>query len=302
MLSILANIIAIVLSVWSPNSAATSFVDGSWRGIEACSNIHLPENSDSRQIPEAPAVDAKSVAVLTDDGHVWLKVKADERRQPIASITKLMTAIIFLDHNPGWEKAYTISREDYVEGGKINLFVGDIVTVKDLFNASLVASDNGATLSLARSTGLSDEEFVAAMNAKAKELGLLQTEFSDPIGLNNNNLSNAKDVARLAKAALDRPDIAAAVGKPTYTFQTVQGQEKKLESTDWLLDGDQTEGIQAVGGKTGYTDSAGYCFVGRFREAGGRSVIVAILDSGGKNERFSQARKLAAWALNYCQW
>jgi len=57
-----------------------------------------------------------------------------------------------------------------------------------------------------------------------------------------------------------------------------------------------------LGGKTGYTDQAGYCFVGRFRDKEGRSVIVAVLDTGGKNERFRQARVLASWAFNYCQW
>lgn len=302
MLSALANIIAVLLSVWAPADNAVFFASGPWRGTEACVTERLPENGDKLQVEKAPSVNAQSVAVLTDDGHVWLEEKSAERQQPIASITKLMSALVFLDKNPGWEKTYTISRADLVEGGKVNLFVGDTVTIKDLFNASLVASDNGATLALARSTGLSDAEFVVAMNIKAKALGLMHSSFSDPIGLNNDNLSNAKDVARLAKAALDSPDIAAAVGKPSYEFVTQEGRAKKLESTDWLLEADVVSGIQAVGGKTGYTDSAGYCFVGRFRDTHGRSIIVAVLDSGGKNERFQQARTLASWAFNYCQW
>ena len=176
------------------------------------------------------------------------------------------------------------------------------MSVKNLFNASLVASDNGATLALVHACGLSEKDFVAAMNKKADDLGLLQTDFADPIGLNNDNLANVKDVARLAQAALDQPDIAAAVTRSAYSFQTAQGQTKKLESTDWLLDGDLPDKLQAIGGKTGYTDQAGYCFVGRFQSANKRSVIVAVLDSGGKNERFQQARLLASWAFNYCQW
>ncbi|PKM89107.1 hypothetical protein CVU83_00600 [Candidatus Falkowbacteria bacterium HGW-Falkowbacteria-2] len=302
MLSALANIIAVLLSLWTPGETTAIYASGPWRGNEACVTERLPENSDKPVVTEAPSVSAKSAAVLTDDGHVWLEVKSGERQQPIASITKLMTALVFLDKNPGWEKTYTISRADLVDGGKVNLFVGDTVTIKDLFNSSLVASDNGATLALARSTGLSDDEFIVAMNIKAKALGLMQSSFADPIGLNNDNLSNAKDVARLAKAALDQPDIAAAVGKPSYEFITVKGRTKKLESTDWLLETDSVSGMQAVGGKTGYTDSAGYCFVGRFRDVSGRSVIVVVLDSGGKNERFQQARSLASWAFNYCQW
>lgn len=305
MLSLVANMIAVALSLWTPPVAAV-YNSGAWRGTDACTNSsHLPANTDTQPpaiIQAAPTVAARSVAVLSDDGHVWLSTKDADRRQPLASITKLMTALVFLDHNPGWEQTYTIKRDDAVEGGKVNLFLGETVSVKDLFYASLVASDNGATLALARATGLSDQAFVDAMNQKATDLGLMQTAFVDPIGLSNNNLSDAKDVARLAQVALDQAEIAAAAALPVYSFSTQQGAAKQLEATDWLLDGELPDGLQALGGKTGYTDLAGYCFVGRFRDAQGRSVIVAVLDAGGKNERFRQARLLAAWAFTYCRW
>lgn len=303
MLIFAANLVAALLSVWSP-STTTMYASGPWRGVDACvSGQHLPANGDRPLVTKpAPEIAAVSAAVLTDDGHLWLNTKAPEHRQPIASITKLMTALVFLDHQPGWDKSYTITRADAVEGGKVNLFLGETVLVKDLFNASLVASDNGATLALARATGLSDADFIVAMNRKAQDLGLLQTAFSDPIGLNNDNLSTAKDVARLAQAALNQPDIAAAVSRSSYRFKTEQGQEKNLESTDWLLDGGSKDNLETLGGKTGYTEQAGYCFVGRFRDAQGRSLIVAVLDSGSKNDRFLQARALAAWAFTYCQW
>ncbi len=306
MLSLVANIIAVALSLWTP-PVAVVYASGAWRGTDACTNnsSHLPTNTDTQRpaiSQAAPTVAARSVAILSDDGHVWLSAKDANRRQPLASITKLMTALVFLEHNPGWEQTYTIKRDDAVEGGKVNLFLGETVSVKDLFYASLVASDNGATLALARVTGLSDEDFVAAMNQKATDLGLMQTAFVDPIGLSNNNLSDAKDVARLAQVALNQPDIAAAAVLPVYSFNTQQGVAKHLEATDWLLDGELPDGLQALGGKTGYTDLAGYCFVGRFRDAQGRSVIVAVLDAGGKNERFRQARLLASWAFTYCQW
>jgi D-alanyl-D-alanine endopeptidase (penicillin-binding protein 7) len=149
---------------------------------------------------------------------------------------------------------------------------------------------------------LGDEEFIEAMNKKAVQLGLMQTEFVDMIGLDNHNLSNAKDVARLAQVALDQVDIAATTVKSAYSFNTLQGKRKNIESTDWLLDGDLLNDIEAIGGKTGYTDEAGYCFVGRFKDADGRSIIVVVLDSGGINKRFQQASVLARWAFNYCQW
>lgn len=303
MLGITANILALVMSIFLPTTPAV-YASGDWRGVDACvSDSHLPVNDDKQiLIAEAPEVEARSVAVLTDDGNVWLTSKDAARTQPIASITKLMTALVFLEHNPGWDEIYTIERADIVAGGRINFFWGEQMKIRDLFNASLIGSDNGATLSLARSTGLSDEEFIVAMNKRAKQLGLMQTEFADAVGLDNRNLSNAKDVARLAQAALNQADIAATTGKSAYSFDTVQGKNKMIESTDWLLDGDLPDSIEAIGGKTGYTEEAGYCFVGRFKDASGRSIIAVVLDSGGINERFQQASILARWAFTYCQW
>lgn len=305
MINLATNIVALFFSIWVP-LANTSYVSGPILGTNACTEeARLPESPNIQvvQAKPAPEIEARSFAVLTDEGNIWLSEKNSSDRQAIASITKLMTALVFLDHNPGWQEEYTVKREDLVDGGRVHLYLGDTVSLRDLFNSALVASDNGSALSLARSTGLSDEEFVVEMNNKARALGLLQTNFTDPIGLSNNNISNAKDVARLAQTALNQADIAEAAIKTNYRFITKQGREKYLESTDWLLDnGENNNNFAALGGKTGYTEAAGYSFVSRFRDNEGRSIIVVVLDSGGRNERFLQSRQLAAWAFNYCQW
>lgn len=304
MITVIAHILAWILSLGYPGHTVF-YASGAWRGVDACvSQQHLPENGDRPVLnSQPPQAAADSAAVLTDDGHLWLASQNASKVQPIASITKLMTALVFLDHNPGWDKEYTIKKDDMVEGGMVHLFFGDKVRVKDLFNSSLVASDNGATLSLARSTGLSDEDFVTAMNKKASDLGLLSTNFVDPTGLSTSDVSDARDVARLAQAALDNKDIAKAVSQSEYVFKTLQGRKKTLVSTDWLLDSDsEDKRAEIVGGKTGYTDEAGYCFVGRFRDPEGRTVIAVVLNSGTKNDRFREARKLANWAFTYCRW
>jgi len=304
MISLATNIVALFFSVWAP-LANTSYLSGPIRGADACTEeVRLPDNPDLQVIQHkpAPTIEARSFAVLTDEGGIWLSEKNSTNRQAIASITKLMTALVFLDHNPGWEENYTIKREDLVTGGRVHLYLGDTVNLRDLFNSALVASDNGSALALARATGLSDDEFVLAMNRKSRNLGLLQTNFADPIGLSNNNISSAKDVARLAQVSLNQKDISGAVIKPNYRFVTKEGREKFLESTDWLLDDSENKDFEALGGKTGYTEAAGYSFVSRFKDREGRSVIVVVLDSGGRNERFLQSRELAAWAFNYCQW
>ncbi len=257
-----------------------------------------------RPKPNIPAFELRADrgAVLVANDHLFLFSKRGDETQPIASITKLMTALVFLDYNPGWDKIYKIVSDDHVEGGRLNLFLGDEVRVKDLFYTSLVASDNGATLALVHSTGLSENDFVARMNEKAKKLGLAKTSFVDPIGLSDNNISTAREVALLAQAALNREEIRDATTRTSYQFKTQLGRDKKVESTDYLLSDSSQSSLQVLGGKTGYTEQAGYCFVGRLKDATGRELISVVLNSSGKNERFQDSRNLANWVFNSYNW
>ena len=254
--------------------------------------------------PDAPAaaLAADKGAVLAAHDHYFLFLKNADASQPIASITKLMTALVFLDNNPGWNKVYQITAADNVSGGRLNLFLGDRVTLRDLFYTSLVASDNGATLALVHATGLSEEAFVTKMNERAKTLGLLQTHFKDPIGLSDDNVATAREVALLAQAALSRPEIRDATTKSEYRFTTLDGRDKLIESTDYLLLNPGPSSFQVLGGKTGYTDQAGYCFVGWFKDVSGGEFIAAVLNAAGKNDRFLESRNLVNWVVNNYDW
>jgi D-alanyl-D-alanine carboxypeptidase (penicillin-binding protein 5/6) len=244
-------------------------------------------------------VAADKAAVLSEDGRYLLFNKNADEPQPIASITKLMTALVFLDTKPNWSATYQITAADNIEGGKLHLFSGDTLNLKDLFLTSLVASDNGATIALVHASGLSEEDFVLKMNAKAKVLGLNQTSFSDPIGLSDKDVSTAREVALLAHEALDDPDISNAVKMSEYRFQTLEGREKFIESTDYLLFDSATGGFAPLGGKTGYTDKAGYCFVGRFKGPNGEDLIAAVLNSAGKNDRFKESKTIINWVFDH---
>jgi D-alanyl-D-alanine endopeptidase (penicillin-binding protein 7) len=247
-------------------------------------------------------ISAPRAAALAARESVYLFQKQAEESQPIASITKLMTALVFLENNPGWEKTYVISAADQVTGGRLNLFPGDELTIKDLFNTSLVASDNGATLALVHASGLSEADFVAQMNGQARRLGLRQTVFLDPTGLSDQNISTARDVARLALAAFRSPEIRTATARRDYRFRTINGQEKFVESTDYLLFSDAPEDFAVQAGKTGYTDRAGYCFVGLFADKSGREIISVVLNSPGKNERFRESQFLVHWVFSNYSW
>ncbi len=241
-------------------------------------------------------------AVLSATGRDFFYTKNADEPQAIASITKLMTALVFIEHNPGWDTTYTIGAADQVQGGVLNLWPGDEVTIKQLFKTSLIASDNGATLALVHASGLSEKEFVQKMNEKALFLGLKKTSFVDPVGLDENNVSTAREVALLAKAALAVPEISVATETKDFKFTTVAGREKIIESTDYLLFDSADNPFVILGGKTGYTENAGYCFVGRFKDASGREVISAVLNSSGKNERFRESKDLVNWVFNNYQW
>lgn len=245
---------------------------------------------------------ASSAAVLLLKNNSFLFEKNSDSPQSIASLTKLMTALVFLENNPGFEKEYTIKREDIVLGGKNNLFTGDTLTLENLFHTSLVASDNVATLALARSTGLSDADFVKLMNEKAAKLGLFKTKFVEPTGLSDRNVSTAREVARLAKEALGHKEVKESTIKKDYVFTTKEGRQKKIDSTDYLLYSEVGPEINILGGKTGYTESAGYCFVGKFSDDRQDEIISVVLNSSGRNDRFKETKSLVDWIFANFKW
>lgn len=264
---------------------------------------HLPPASPIK-LPETSNYDitAGSGVVIDNNNEVILFKKNAKEVRPIASITKLITALVFLEYNPGWDKIYEVKAEDRREGGKIYLFTGDKVRIKDLFFTSLVGSANSETVALVHSAGMSEEEFAAKMNAKAQTLGLKNTFFYDVVGLNDANVSTAPEVARIAKIALNNRDIREATLTKKYEFVTLGGRKKVVYNTDALLDIFLPNGIKIMGGKTGHTDKAGYNFVGKFIDHNGHEVISVILGDIDKDARFSQTHDLVQWAYNSYQW
>ncbi len=287
-----------LMPVYSHNS-------GPILGEENCHKSFLPQNEE-RIIPQLieapPEISSSSAAVLAVDANFWLYEKSANEKRSIASITKLMTALVFLDTIPEWEKTYTIVREDGVSGGRLHLFLGDTLTIKQLFNTALISSDNGAATALVRSTGLSEEEFILKMNEKAIELSLFSTEFSDVTGLSDNNISTAKDVIRLAKIAFNKSEIEEALSLKDYRYTTKEGREKLILSTANGFLGNGENNVKLIGGKTGFTQRAGNCFVGRYLDENGKEVISVILGASDRQERFVEANILASWAFFNCDW
>ncbi|MDD5040309.1 MAG: serine hydrolase [Patescibacteria group bacterium] len=254
-----------------------------------------PLGNPSRRITAHSAVvlDAKSGATLWE--HHGSEIL------PIASLTKLVTAIVFLEQNIPLDTEVTIADEDTtdVEGSTLKVKTGEVVTVRDLLYSSLVGSANNATKALARSTGLTAEQFIARMNAVVQRLGLQSTSFSDVTGLDPRNVSTVTEYARIARYAFQNNLITSILSTDEYSFETVDKHiSHRIRNTNVLL-GDADLGL--VGAKTGYLDEAGYTFACEAMK-GGNNVIVVLFRSASSDERFAEAKELIGWAFQSYRW
>ncbi len=238
----------------------------------------------------------KSAAALVYDeqsGQVLYDKNSDEVT-PIASITKLMTAIVVLDAKLPLDETISITSEDvdHLKGTRSRLRVRSELTREDLLRLALMASENRAAAALGRTYPGGTAMFVAKMNIKARELGMQNTRFADATGLNSDNVSTAEDLVKLVEAAHAYPLIQEFTTLPAYSVK-VRGYRRLLRfgnsnrlvrSPNWEI------GLS----KTGYISEAGRCLVMRATIAG-RDLVIVLLDSWGKNTRLGDANRIRKW-------
>ncbi len=237
---------------------------------------------------EASFTAASAILARPETGEILFEKNIDEVRS-LASLTKLMTALVFLEHNPGWDKKVVMQNSDFVGGASMPCEPGDIFTVRDLFYTTIIASKNNATEALVRSTGLTDKEFVELMNRKAYELGLLQTHFIDPTGLGKDNTGIAREIIKLAQTAFDELPIRDASARSDYKVTNLRtGNYFKLYSTSQRL---FAKNLPIVGTKTGYTDEAGYNLVTRINDS---KDSIALVMGAAKGMNYEEVARLLA--------
>ena len=253
--------------------------------------------------PAPPALAAWGVAVVDVASGSTLYQRAGGVPHPLASVTKLMTALVVADRSPDWGGLVTVRETDGRGGGRVALKPGEQVSLRDLFEVMLVASSNEAAVALVRATGLTPQAFTAAMNRKAQALGLPSVRFVDPAGLEPDNIGSADDVARLARFAWQQPQIAAALRQASLRLETRNtGEVRTVASTNVLLarDGSDSRPVP-VGGKTGYLDESGYNLVMVFSQAG-HDISVAVLGAPSAEVRWEESSRLARWAFASFRW
>lgn len=221
----------------------------------------------------------------------------------IGSITKLMTALVFFDQKPDLTAKTVLLEEDIRDGGRLYLALNDPVVVEDLVRASLIGSDNSATITLVRTTGLSEDDFIAQMNAKAVELGMTETTFVEPTGLSPFNRSTAWDLLRLLDAALDDERIRAVTTTPWAIVKQESGRTVEIPTTDALLESFVNQPpFRLLGGKTGYLPEAGYGIALGAKKEGEGEVMVVVLGSPTADERVLDVKGLIDWTYRVWDW
>ena len=272
----------------------------------AKTDVIAGETMESRglAVSQCPSVDATYVYVVDGDGTVYFERGADTQTH-IASVTKIMTAIIALENSQLTDQVTVSAEAASIGESSASLKEGDVLSMEDAIKALLTSSGNDAAIAIADTVGAklggaggAQAAFVAAMNAKAANLGCVNTLFANPHGLDFDKYagdmhSTARDVATMSAYAMKNQTFRDIVSKDKATISVTRAGVQtplELESTDELIG--VYEG--ACGIKTGFTSLAGECFAGACNRDG-RDLYAIVLNSSSEQQRFTDAKTLFDW-------
>ncbi|MBI4837352.1 MAG: D-alanyl-D-alanine carboxypeptidase [Candidatus Portnoybacteria bacterium] len=262
--------------------------------------IPLQRLPESENVPP-PNIDAEAAISVTEKGRILFQKNADQPL-PVASLTKLLTALVVSDRIPLSETVGVNRNAIDTYGQMGGLVVGEEISVESLLYIMLMDSSNDAAVALAEAVeGRSSDGkiFPELMNAMAQKLGMTDSHFSDPAGLNPDNLSTASDLVKLIAADLNNPLIKKILGTDQIDVFSINNSIKHhLKNTNKLLD--KTTGI--IGGKTGYTEEAGECMIliADARKNSDRFFVVLLGAVSGM--RFSETEKIVDWTRQNYGW
>jgi serine-type D-Ala-D-Ala endopeptidase (penicillin-binding protein 7) len=238
-----------------------------------------------------PKIRAAAAIVFNPATGVVLWEEHSKEQRSIASLTKLMTAVVFLADDPDMTRVVEVTRPDVTNASVTHLRAGDQIQLGELLHLMLIASDNGAARVLARTSDGSTPAFVGRMNNMAQFLGLANTHYEDPTGLDPNDVSTAYDISHLIAFAASDETIGPIIRTETYDVHTT-ARVIPIHSTNKLLG----TGVDVRGGKTGFINKAGYCLATLLQIPQGNQIAVVVLGAGSSSMRFWDTRRLFNWA------
>ena len=239
-----------------------------------------------------PKLKSSSVLVIDQSDSTVLYSRHPDVALPIASITKLMTALVVLDAKQPLDEMIRITDADrnFLKGDVSRLAVGTTLSRGDLMHLALMSSENRAAHALGNNYPGGTPGLVAAMNAKASQLGMTSAHFVDPTGLSSENVASPEDLSKLVIAASRNPSIREYSTDSHYAVQ-VRRHMVEFRNTDNLV---ANPGWNIVVQKTGYIAEAGKCLV-MSAVIEGRSVVIVLLDSLGRYTRVADAKRIKSW-------
>lgn len=245
---------------------------------------------------KGPYLNLKSAILVNYDNGEVVYSKNSEAVRPIASITKLVTAMVVLDHKVDLNATETITKEDARRSSRSRLRVGYEMTVEDLLYAALMSSDNRAARALARATCGDRESFVKEMNLKARRLGLKHTRFFEPTGLDERNVSTAHEVAKILHYAYDYELIAKITAEKRHMCTIINRKrynKVQMANTNLMIHSK----YNVLSGKTGYIQESDYCLTTLLKNKAGERLTLVVLGVPGDRLRFKEARRLVDWGF-----
>lgn len=263
---------------------------------------HTPVSHTGHSLPAGPWVALNSrkltlkseAALVVDNKGNEIYAKHGDDPQPIASITKLMTAMVILDGEQPMNERISITKadRDLIQLTGSRLGYGATLTRQQMLQLALMASENRAANSLARTWPGGKSSFVEAMNRKAHDLGMSNSQFRDPAGLDPGNVASARDVVKMVKAAMQYPQIRAATTTRSVSVRPFKGRGPiTYNNTNRLLK-NKTWTIQLS--KTGYLNESGRCLAMQ-AEIADQSLVIVLLNSFGKLTPFGDSNRIRKW-------
>lgn len=285
-LLLLANVTPVDLP---PTLSEPLASQGSWIEVQP-----IPQLQQDRLAPE---VKAKAALLVDNATGLVLYEKNAHESLPMASLTKIMTAVMILEHHQLDEVVTISSNYSDLEGVKINVHKGEQLTVRSLLQALLLPSAGDAAMALAEYHSGSVDAFVEAMNQRAKALNMIHTHFKNPVGLDEEgHVSTAIDLAKLARYAMHFSAFRDIVKQPGAAIESVDGRfSYALTNTNRLLE----SYLNVLGIKTGTTDEAGESVINLARNDGGHEVLSVLLNSP---DRFQESKSMLDWAFRSYLW
>ncbi len=250
---------------------------------------------DQRGPTTGPRVrSAAAIVYDVDREQVLFERRADDLR-PVASLTKTVASLAYASFSPDLDDRACIGIEQWPtrSGARSRLSTGDCGSGWDFLGAALVASDNRAAYALAPAAGVGVDDLVDRMNEVSAQLGMTSSQWTDPSGLEDEDLSTARDIARATLALSSVPALSLAASSPSWLLERDPHPPRRLGSTNKLIHGTR---VEVEVGKTGYTDTARYCLTTLVQTRTGQRLLITLLGARSDATRWADARRVIRWA------